>query len=295
MHRHRDSRRSGLRSLTALSVVGSLAVLTAPAPALAVDLGGAVWLRTFTGTYGLEERALTVVAEGEVDLTSDRWRLRLTVPFVWQRDGAVAVEGIAPVPIAPRQGPGHGGGQGPGPGGQSGRDDGEEGDPDEDETFARSASGIGDPRLRVDAVVMRRGRSAVTVFGAVKAPLAEVEDGFSTGEWDLGGGASVEHRSGRSLFRFEAGAWSLGDPSWMELRDAVRVEAEWLRSASRQWWAGVGASATSEIVPGLGDAVSVSLLAGTTRFAGGSFALRLRAGLTEAAGDAALEIGWRSR
>ena len=102
-----------------------------------------------------------------------------------------------------------GGGGGGGP--KSGLADAHRGDPvpsDSDQW------GLGDPILRVGYDVFRSSTRAhlVSVYAVGKAPVADEETGFSTGEWDAGGGIAWRYSATKVRFLAEATYWRLGQP-----------------------------------------------------------------------------------
>ena len=60
----------------------------------------------------------------------------------------------------------------------------------------------------------------------MKAPLADEETGFSTGEWDVGGGIAWLHQVARTRIRVEATYWRLGQPPDVTLKDPFTYQLQ---------------------------------------------------------------------
>ncbi len=83
--------------------------------------------------------------------------------------------------------------------------------------------GIGDPLLYVGLRLWKESGflPSVQVTGQAKAPLASVEQGFGTGEWDCAGGISLSKKAGSVFLFLDLNYWKLGDLPELELKDPL--------------------------------------------------------------------------
>lgn len=159
--------------------------------------------------------------------------------------------------------------------------------------------GVGDPTFRVDVDLVRPGRSDVTVTlsGQVKAPVADPERGFGTGEWDGGGALSVAGRVGGSVLLFgEVGYWVLGDMPELELQDPVSYSVG-IGHALGDGRVSLLASLSgySRILADTDPPLDVGGAIGYRIAEGRSLNLGLTIGLSESSPDFAVSAGWRTR
>ena len=175
--------------------------------------------RFAAGRYGTDRAVSTLSVSAGAVVTTGRWRWWATVPIVFQDAGSVRTIGGGMVPVdsalIARSGGGSGGMMGGGSGGGAGMA--------ESGTGMISNAGIGDPLLRLDMTLWGApgGARALSLFTAVKVPLARPSDGFGSGRWDEAIGASVvQHRGALSLF-VDAAYWNVGRVAEEPYRDAV--------------------------------------------------------------------------
>ena len=83
--------------------------------------------------------------------------------------------------------------------------------------------GLGDPTSRLEMDVRKEKGSlpSVQFLAEVKFPVADVDRGFGTGEWDYGGGFSLAKTARNRSYHLELLYWSLGDLPELELKDPV--------------------------------------------------------------------------
>jgi len=166
------------------------------------------------------------------------------------------------------------------------------------DTISYGEVGLGDPMLRVDLRLLN-GRGllpALRVTFDVKAPVGDVERGFSSGEWDYAGGFSLAKSVGTTLLFADLAYWYVGDMPGVELGNSLAYGAGVGQSLG-QGKLGLLASiyGNTPIQPGLAPPVQASL--------GLSYVLDLRrslmvsasAGLTDSAPDISLAFGWLIR
>lgn len=81
--------------------------------------------------------------------------------------------------------------------------------------------GVGDPLFHAGVRLWKEGPvvPSVSLSAHAKAPLASLESGFGTGEWDYGAGLSVFKKFGGAFLFVDANYWKLGDLPELELKD----------------------------------------------------------------------------
>lgn len=158
---------------------------------------------------------------------------------------------------------------------------------------------VGDPLLSGGMDLNRMSPEEpflVTLEGFARVPLHDAESGWSTGEWDFGGGLS-----GLALLDLGAFAslqlswWRYGDPPGLELRNGLSgsvvvgflpEEARWIRS-----WA-VGLSGSQRIVPTAEPPFTLFGSVGWEGEGGASRSISVQAGITEGAPSAGAALSW---
>jgi hypothetical protein len=156
-----------------------------------------------------------------------------------------------------------------------------------------TATGLGDLYLAVSRRIAGGGVRLFRMDGnfEVKVPLADADDNLGTGEWDYRLGVAAEYRFWAATAYGGAGWNRLGDPSWVELQDAVDafvgVEGDPIaggRVALGGWLEAVQETVELE---GYRAAVGFGLrTTGRTRWR-----VQVRAGLTDATADLGLLVG----
>ncbi|MFW6080061.1 MAG: hypothetical protein ACODAE_10595, partial [Gemmatimonadota bacterium] len=132
----------------------------------------------------------------------------------------------------------------------------------------------------------------------LKAPVADSAAGFGTGRWDAGADAALTIAAGTGYVFIDAGYWRLGDPPGADLLDPVVFGLGIGRAVGHggSWSLLASLSGSTEIVVGMGPAVSLGAAAGR-RLGDGEHGVSFGAelGLTPAAADLAVHVGWRMR
>jgi hypothetical protein len=155
--------------------------------------------------------------------------------------------------------------------------------------------GLGDPLFMAGLTVVEESPSlpAIQLSGLAKVPLADVEKGFGTGEWDWSAGLSVSKRFGRLFLFADLNYWIMGDLPDLELRNA------WAFGISIGHSFGDGRLAVlasyagcSEVVDGVEPPSSLGL--GLSIKLGRLTSLMLQSafGLSESTPDLSLSLGW---
>jgi len=154
---------------------------------------------------------------------------------------------------------------------------------------------VGDP-LATGSVEVYSGfgvlRSLAVQVGA-KAPLRSLESGVGTGEWDVGGGASVVVGSGRALVLGDLSYWSFGDLPELELKGSLLYSVG-VSTSVMDARASVllSLSGATSIMDAVEAPLSVGLAFLHARGDGRSVSLGASVGLSEASPDVTAWVGW---
>lgn len=156
-------------------------------------------------------------------------------------------------------------------------------------------SGLGDPLVTASLTLVEESSSlpAIQLSGLAKAPLADVEKGFGTGEWDWSAGLSVSKRFGRVFLFADVNYWIMGDLPDLELRNAWAYGISIGQSFGHGRFAVLASySGTSEVIAGVEPPSSLGL--GFSIKVGRLTSLMIQSafGLSEAAPDLSLSLGW---
>ena len=237
----------------------SFALLASPVSSLAaqeIDYFGS--MQYARGSYIFTQSTNSWSLTNGVSFRSSRLRLFGSLPLVYQNSGAVSWIGGVPVPtggddhgaVANRPSGGHDvpmgrNGSGSGAGARSGHGPAAR-------AFARSvvAAGdtveapgdyelnAGDPVLGGGFEILRSnaGYGSIELTGSVKPPLATVESGVGTGEWDYAAGLTAAASAGPALMLFaDVAYWWYGDMADLPLRDGLA------------WGGGIGGSLSPRV------------------------------------------------
>jgi hypothetical protein len=261
----------------------ALAALAAAWPARGQQLDYSGSVQYASGDYLFPERSSAVFLYNGLGLTLGRIRLSASAPLVFQQTPWVI--------YTETTGTSGSGGLGAG---QDVTGDGAVAGIAVD-TVSYDEVGFGDPLLHADLRLLgERGlRPAVRLTFDVKAPLGDVERGFSSGEWDYAGGVSLMKSAGATFVFVDFAYWYIGDLPGIELENSLAYGAGIGQSLGTGRF-GLLASifGNTPIQSGVDPPVQVSL--------GLSYLLSLRrslmvsasAGLTDSAPDVSLSFGW---
>ncbi len=277
------------RGRVALVVAVCATATTGVAPAQALSWTGAV--QGSSGDYGFGERASSLSITNGLTLSAGRLRVSASLPVIMQSDPWVTQVGAGRFPyggprhgagdsVSMHAGPGHGGGGG----GPAGAD-----------TGSFDTIGIGDPLMFATLELARtaRGNMSLSATTGVKAPVGSVSQGFSTGEWDYGGGLALSAGSRKALLLIDAMYWKLGDMPGLELRDGISYGATVGTFVGRRRVSLLASILGSSRVTDAASApVQLGVAVGYLSSARRSVNVGIYAGLTRSAPDISLTIGW---
>jgi hypothetical protein len=155
--------------------------------------------------------------------------------------------------------------------------------------------GLGDPLIRCDVELfpMKGARPSIELVGSVKVPIADVDRGFGTGEWDFGSGLSMA-ASTMGFFLFAEGMyWILGDMPELELENVLSYGFSIGRPFARGKM-GLLASLLgyTETIENIDPPLQAGLGFNYLTDSGTSVNASCTAGLTDSAPDLSISIGW---
>lgn len=268
-----------------------------------------------TGTYLFTERTTGLVLTTGFSFRTGPVTLRASLPLWYQNTTLVTSSGAGSIPTggpygqemvrdsgqARRQ---HGRGGAAGPNGEGGGRSGEAAAglvteplfskgtiPPPEEALTGYRLMMADPILTGTVRAVQSRRLALSAGAAIKVPIADPAT-IGTGQWDVGGQASLSFLMGRRwTVGLDAAYWHLGD------LDSLDLEDSWLGSLSagtligEAWGAMVSVAAGTSMLAGFDPPVSITLA--LTRFGSpGSWGINVGAGLTETAPDLSLGATW---
>lgn len=296
-----------------LPLIGAALVPGAPAPAQEVSYTGS--LQYSTGAYVFQQRTHSVYLISGLGVRGDRLELSGSLPVVLQNSTVVTwVQGM-PVPTG---GPDHEalrrrepgskiptrrGGGGMGPGGRMAGSaavlPGQTGpgtEATDSVTFSDEFGvNVADPYLSgsVEAFSGLGTVRSVRFSAGTKIPLADVESGVGTGEWDYAAGTSLTLGLGGVYLFGDVTWWWLGDLPELELEDGLSygVGAGGSVLDGRATVLATVSGAQSSVAT-VDPPVMAGVSLGYTLREGRSLSLGLSAGLTESSPDVSLYLGW---
>jgi hypothetical protein len=163
------------------------------------------------------------------------------------------------------------------------------------DTVVYSDLGLADPVLYIDIPVVEESGMwpAVSLTGGVKPPLASVERGFGTGEWDYAGGLELARSLGTAVLIADVSYWRLGDSPDLVLHDPLGYVISLGAPLGARTIVTASFSGYTEIIEGDGAIAQIGaglgFLAGTGRILSGTVAV----GLTASSPDVIVSLGWQ--
>lgn len=164
------------------------------------------------------------------------------------------------------------------------------------DTTAYREIGIGDPLAHADFKLWSEGTvlPSLRITADVKVPIANVDRGFGTGEWDYSAGVALAKSLGRTMLFTDVAYWVLGDLPDLELKDPIAYSVG-LGHALPGGRVGLLATVFgyTRILEGVDPPAQVSL--GLSYLLGGGRSLLGSAafGLSESSPDISFSFGWR--
>ena len=264
-----------------IAAAGILAwILAAFASADAAELSYTGSLQFATGNYIFTERSTGLYLFNGVTVQRSPVRLSASIPVIFQNNPWITYTGSGLLPS----------------GGT--RDIGEDtrGRTRLPDTTDYVDLGLGDMFIRGDLELLETAgaRPGLQLSGSVKVPVADVETGFGTGEWDFGAGLSTSMSAGGFLLMADAMYWFLGDMPGLVLEDALSYGASMGRIFSGGRY-GLIASflGYTQTIEDVDPPLQLSLGFTYLDSAGRSFNGTCSAGLSESAPDIGISFGWQ--
>ena len=162
------------------------------------------------------------------------------------------------------------------------------------DTASVRTAGLGDPQLRASIDVLQPEGPGLTVqvTGMLKPPLADADEGFSTGAWDGGVGLSLSHPFFPWFVSAEAAYWWLGDLDELPLKENVAYSAAVGRLLGNGRWGLLASiSGSTTVIEDVDPPVSVTSGVSFSHPTGWGLNATLSAGLTEGAADVSIGAG----
>jgi hypothetical protein len=267
-----------------------------------------------TGEYIFTERSHTFYLINGLDLRVGRLNVSASVPLVLQNSEVITLVGGRPIPtggrgsgsvarrqdrgripMQPRDGSGRRGRSTSlylaEPAQQTAQEATEVLEPGDYEIH------LGDPLLSSSFDVFQ-GMGAIRSLGfsvTAKVPVADLQSGVGTGEWDYAAGAFLGIGVGRTLFFADLSYWWYGDLPDLELKDAFSYSLGVGMPLGRGRWTVLGSfSGSDRIVPTAAPAASIGVGVGFAPGPGRGLNAGLSIGLTESSSELAAYVGWRT-
>lgn len=275
----------------AVGIALTIPTVASPLSAQSLDYMGSLQLSS--GDYIFPERTTSVLLFNGLSGSFGSFRVSASLPVIYQTTPFVSyTTGV----LVPSGGPEHaelGGGM---------RGDGRMGHRDGDldeialaDTSSVGEVGIGDvsAHAELELIGVSVSRPALRLTADVKVPVADVDRGFSTGEWDYAAGLSISQHFGRTLAFVDVAYWILGDLPDLELQDPFAYAVGVGYPLSERMGFLLTASGYSTIIEGTDPPAQISvglsyLLSGNRGLLGGA-----ALGLTESSPDVSFSFGWR--
>lgn len=266
----------------ALAAAGAILMALAAVPASGDSISYTGSLQMARGTYVFTMPTSGYFLFNGLTYSSKTFTLSATIPLIYQTTPYVSYTGVGVLPSG---------------GTESSAVDQRQGRETVlvPEVVEYRQYGIGDPVVMAGLMIAKEGRTmpAIQLTGQVKAPLANVSQGFGTGEWDYGAGVGLSKRIGNAFLFADVNYWILGDLPDLELRDAWSYAVSFGHAFSGGRYAFMASySGITEVIAGVAPPSSLGLGLSVRVGAGSSLMLNAAFGLSEASPDLSLSLGW---
>jgi hypothetical protein len=264
-------------------IVGMTAAATAAAAQSLTYTGSA---QLSTGKYVFARTTTSLYVANGLALTTGRFRWSLSIPVILQDAGWVQYSGGGLVATGGMR-------DEAGVGGRGGMGDGMMSPQSE---AAHAEIGIGDPVARAEAELLPGQGSirSLRLVATAKAPVAGVDQGFGTGEWDYGGGLALASVVRGTFIFADATYWHLGDSPSLELRDALWYGAAVGRPLSDGRVALVASfTGSTRVLDGVAAPIQAGAGVSYRWLSGRTLSVFAAVGMTASAPDVSLGMGWQ--
>lgn len=274
-----------LRTLALAGVATAALASSEPTWAQRVDYSGSI--QYASGDYLFPERSDALFFYNGLGMTVGRVRLSASLPLVYQRTPWIIYTDITGTS-----------GTDVGPGGMQDVMGTGTSELSTVDTISYQEVGLGDPLLRVDLRLLGESgpMPSVRVTFDVKAPVGDVERGFSSGEWDYAGGVSLAKSVGATLLFADLAYWYLGDMPGVDLKNSYAYGAGVGRTLGDGKLGLLASIFGNTRIQPVGDPpVQVSLGLSYLLDVQRSLLISASAGLTDTAPDISFAFGWSIR
>jgi Putative MetA-pathway of phenol degradation len=266
--------------LAAAGVVLMTLAAALPAPAATLSYTGSVQFSQGNYFFDLTTRGVCFI--NGLSLAAGRFTLSASLPLIYQSTPYVSYSGVGVLPS--------GGAESSSVNQRQGKETVVLPEPVDVRQY-----GVGDPLVRLGIRLTKESAAgpSLEAVAQVKAPVARLDSGFGTGEWDYGAGLALSKRIGGAVLFADASYWMLGDLPELELKDpwvySVSLGLPFSRGRSSLLVSYFGMSRVIEgAAPASSLGLGLSLKVGT----GSSLMLNAGFGLSESSPDLALSLGW---
>jgi len=155
--------------------------------------------------------------------------------------------------------------------------------------------GLGDLFIQANWRLMEEVKAlpSISLTAGFKVPLADVEDGFGTGEFDNGAGVSISKALSICLAIIDLSYWRLGDLTGLELKDAFVYSLAIGRPiVNRKLNLLVSFSGCSEVIDDAGPSAQIGLGLAYYLDSGPNLNGSVALGVTDSAPDFSVSLGW---
>ncbi len=268
------------KGTAAAGVIAVALAAAVPASGGSVTYTGSIQLAQ--GTYFFDQTMRGVLFINGFSVSTGGFTLTASIPLVYQNSPYVSYSGIGILPS--------GGTEGSLVGQRQGKEPVVLPEPVDYRQF-----GLGDPLVHMGIRLWEEGRylPSLQLTGQAKIPLARLESGFGTGEWDFGAGLSLSKRIGSVFLFADVGYWILGDLPDLELRDPwVYILSLGLPISGNKAALMFSYSGSTETISGVEPPSSLSVGVSFRIGPRSSLMLSGSLGLSESSPDFSASFGW---
>ncbi len=265
-----------------LAAAGAMLMALAAVPAAADSFSYTGSLQMARGTYVFTQPTSGYFFFNGLTYSSETFILAVTVPLIYQTTPYVSYTGVGVLPS--------GGTESSAVSQRQGREP-----VLVPEVVEFKQSGVGDPVLMAGLTLVRESGAtpAIQLSGQIKAPLADVDQGFGTGEWDYSVGVGLSKKIGGVFLFADVHYWILGDLPELELQNAWSYAFSFGHAFAAGKYALMASySAITEVIAGVAPPSSFGLGLSVRIGRGSSVMLNAAFGTSEASPDLSLSLGW---
>ncbi|MGM0589055.1 MAG: hypothetical protein ACQETE_11605 [Bacteroidota bacterium] len=163
------------------------------------------------------------------------------------------------------------------------------------DTVSYTQAGFSDPSMNMGIQLWSStgGRTLLNLNTTIKFPLTDPNNGFGTGKWDFGAGASIMQRLGTVFLMGDLMYWWFGDMEDLELYNPLNYSLGLGKSFDYgTWMANVSFNGYTEIIEDYDPPMSIAAGIGYTVSDAVNLNGLVSYGLSESAADYTIGLGW---